>query len=187
MLFDDRLFDDLTEKAKASPRLRMHYDLRDSVDDGSMRMLNALEPGTVIPIHRHNDTSEEVICLRGVVEEIIYDSNSTEISRYRLGPSVGCLACKVPTGEFHTCVSLESGSVILEFKNGKYNPQTTEDFLPNPPSLHPATSTDILHLSPKEPSETPSTPLESSTPKEPKYTKDPDPRSFDGGDILRIP
>ena len=75
MLFDDRLFDDITEKAKASPRLRMHYDLRDSVDDGSMRMLNALEPGTVIPIHRHNDTSEEVICLRGVVEEIIYDSN----------------------------------------------------------------------------------------------------------------
>ena len=147
MLFDDRLFDDLTEKAKASPRLRMHYDLRDSVDDGSMRMLNALEPGTVIPIHRHNDTSEEVICLRGVVEEIIYDSNGTEISRYRLGPSVGCLACKVPTGQFHTCVSLESGSVILEFKNGKYNPQTTEDFLPNPPSPHPATTADILYVS----------------------------------------
>lgn len=147
MLFDDRLFDDLTEKAKASPRLRMHYDLRDSADDGSMRMLNALEPGTVIPIHRHNDTSEEVICLRGVVEEIIYDSNGTEISRYRLGPSVGCLACKVPTGEFHTCVSLESGSVIFEFKNGKYNPQTTEDFLPNPPSAHPASPTDILTIS----------------------------------------
>ena len=147
MLFDDRLFDDLTEKAKASPRLRMHYDLRDSADDGSMRMLNALEPGTVIPIHRHNDTSEEVICLRGVVEEVIYDSNGTEISRYRLGPSVGCLACKVPTGEFHTCVSLESGSVILEFKNGKYNPQTTEDFLPNPPSPHPASPTDILTIS----------------------------------------
>lgn len=204
MLFDDRLFDDLTEKAKASPRLRMHYDLRDSADDGSMRMLNALEPGTVIPIHRHNDTSEEVICLRGVVEEIIYDSNGTEISRYRLGPSVGCLACKVPTGQFHTCVSLESGSVILEFKNGKYDPQTTEDFLPNPPSAHPATSTDILNISsastPSSPSAVSSRPsahtsafvseqsvsatdssqLDSST-----FIPAPDPRAFDGGDMLR--
>lgn len=163
MLFDDRLFDDLTEKAKVSPRLRMHYDLRDSADDVSMRMLNALEPGTVIPIHRHNDTSEEVICLRGVVEEVIYDSNGTEISRYRLGPSVGCLACKVPIGEFHTCVSLESGSVILEFKNGKYNPQTTEDFLPNPPSAHPASPTDILTISSRSAPSSPSTVSSSPT------------------------
>lgn len=212
MLFDDRLFDDLTEKAKASPRLRMHYDLRDSVDDGSMRMLNALEPGTVIPIHRHNDTSEEVICLRGVVEEIIYDSNGTEISRYRLGPSVGCLACKVPTGEFHTCVSLESGSVILEFKNGKYNPQTTEDFLPNPPSPHPASPTDILTISsgsaPSSPSAVSSSPTtnksacvsahtstcvseqsvsatDSNQQVSSTFIPAPDPRAFDGGDMLR--
>ena len=204
MLFDDRLFDDLTEKAKASPRLRMHYDLRDSVDDGSMRMLNALEPGTVIPIHRHNDTSEEVVCLRGVVEEIIYDSNGTEFSRYRLGPSVGCLACKVPTGQFHTCVSLESGSVILEFKNGKYNPQTTEDFLPNPPSAYPTSPTDILNISsgsaPFSPTAVSSSPTahtstrnfvqsvsatDSSLPDSSTFFSAPDPRAFDGGDMLR--
>ena len=212
MLFDDRLFDNLTEKAKASPRLRMHYDLRDSADDGSMRMLNALEPGTLIPIHRHNDTSEEVICLRGVVEEVIYDSNGTEISRYRLGPSVGCLACKVPIGEFHTCVSLEPGSVILECKNGKYNPQTTEDFLPNPPSAHPASPTDILNISSSASSYSPSavsssptanksvctsahtsacvseqsvSAIDSNQPDSSTFIPAPDPRSFDGGDMLR--
>lgn len=147
MRLDNNLFDNLTEKAKSSPRLRMNFDLRDSLNDGSMRMLNALEPGTVIPIHRHNDTSEEVVCLRGAVEEILYDSNGIETARFRLSPSDGCLACKVPIGQFHTCISLESGSIILEFKNGKYNPQTTEDFLPNPPSPHPASSTDILTIS----------------------------------------
>ena len=68
MKFDNHFLDTLTEKAKASPRLRMHYDLRDTTEDPCMRMLNALEPGTVVSIHRHSETSEDVICIRGCVE-----------------------------------------------------------------------------------------------------------------------
>ena len=105
----------------------MHYDLRDSETDGSMRMLNALEPGTVIPVHRHLETSEDVICIRGCVEEVLYDDAGNEQTRFCLSPKSGVMQCHVPIGQFHTCRSLESGSVIMEFKNGRYDPVTTED------------------------------------------------------------
>ncbi len=129
LLSDEAFLDSLTARAKASERLRMNYDLRDSSEDGSMRMLNALEPGTVIPVHRHQDTSEDVVCVRGCVEEVLYDDSGAEVERLRLSPSSGVIHCHVPLGQFHTCHSMESGSVILEFKNGKYNPRTTEDIL----------------------------------------------------------
>ncbi len=129
LLSDGEFLDALTELAKRSERLRMHYDLRDTSKEQSMRMLNALEPGTVIPIHRHNDTSEDVVCLRGCVEEVLYDDAGNEVSRLRLSPQSGVLHCHIPIGQFHTCRSLESGSVIIEFKAGKYNPQLTEDIL----------------------------------------------------------
>ncbi|EJX08050.1 hypothetical protein EVA_03832 [gut metagenome] len=107
----------------------MHYDLRDSENDGSMRMLNAVEPGTVIPIHRHQHTSEEVVLLRGKVEEILYDDHGHLLESYLLEAGSGCVACHVPMGCFHTCKSLQTGSVIIEFKNGKYDPVLTEDIL----------------------------------------------------------
>ena len=129
MVFDKVFLDNLTAEAKASPRRRKHYDLRDSEDDNSMRMLNALEPGTVIPVHRHCTTSEEVICIRGCVEEVLYDDHGKEVGRYRLSPESGVMHCHVPQGQYHTCQSLQSGSVIVEFKNGKYDPENTEDFL----------------------------------------------------------
>ena len=129
MKFDNAFLDALTQKAKESPRLRMHHDLRDTTEDPCMRMLNALEPGTVVPIHRHSETSEEVICIRGCVEEVLYDAEGHEVERYRLTPGTECMACRVPMDQYHTCISLESGSVIMEFKNGKYNPLTTEIFL----------------------------------------------------------
>ena len=132
MKFDKDFLDQLSEQAKASPRLRMHFDLRDSVDEGAMRMLNALEPGTVIPIHRHNETSEDVVCIRGCVEEVLYDAKGKETERYRLQAGTDCCACHVPMGQYHTCRSLESHSVIIEFKHGRYDPLTTEDFLEQP-------------------------------------------------------
>ena len=129
IIIDKNLLDKLTAEAQASPRLRMHYDLRDTTNDSSQRLLNAIEPGTIIPIHRHTMTSETVICVRGRVEEIVYK----EING-RLVKDYSCVLCsrdarfiQVPIGAWHTCKSLESGSVILEFKNTKYDSNTTEE------------------------------------------------------------
>ena len=129
MLIDKELLDDLTERAKSSPRLRMNMDLRDSADDESQRMLNAIEPGTVIPVHRHNMTSEDVIILRGRAEEVFYDTSGQEIARFLLVPGGDAPAVHVPVGQYHTCQSLESGTVIVEFKNTKYDPEKTEERL----------------------------------------------------------
>lgn len=107
----------------------MHYDLRDSSAEETQRMLNVLERDTVIPIHRHNDTSEIVAVLRGKVKEIIYDKNGIEIESCMLEYGGECSAVVVPIGVYHTAVCLESGSVILEVKTGKYDPVMTEDFL----------------------------------------------------------
>ncbi|MCR5696856.1 MAG: WbuC family cupin fold metalloprotein [Marinilabiliaceae bacterium] len=131
MLINNELLDRLTEQAMASPRLRMNYDLRDSVDDESQRMLNAIEPGSIIPIHRHTMTSEDVVILRGRCEEIFFDDNGVEIQRFLLSPGGDNPAIHVPQGQYHTCVSKESGSVIIEFKNTKYDPQITEEKLTN--------------------------------------------------------
>lgn len=133
MNIDKVLFDNLTAQAKESPRLRMNYDLRDSKEDESQRMLNAIEPGTVIPIHRHTMTSEDVIVLRGRAEEVFFDETGAEVSRCLLVPGAtepgSAPAIHVPIGQYHTCRSLESGTVIIEFKNTKYDPATTEDLL----------------------------------------------------------
>jgi cupin fold WbuC family metalloprotein len=133
MVIDKKLLDELSEKARKSERLRMNFDLRDTSEDGSMRMLNALEPDTVIPIHRHTMTSEDVVVLRGKAEEIIYDDLGNVIERCIMTPGGiepgSVSAVHVPMGQYHTCKSMESGTVIIEFKNTKYNPRTTEDIL----------------------------------------------------------
>ena len=129
MLINKSLLDTLTSQAQASPRLRMHYDLRDSVDDESQRMLNAIEPGTVIPVHRHTGTSEDVIILRGRAEEVFFDANGNETARFQLIPGGENPAIHVPMGQYHTLRSLESGTVVIEFKNTKYDPEGTEDYL----------------------------------------------------------
>ena len=129
MLINKDLLDSLTTQAKASPRLRMHYDLRDSADDESQRMLNAIEPGTVIPIHRHNTTSEDVIILRGRGLEVFYNDDGSEAGRFSLVPGGESPAIHVPMGQYHTLISLESGTVVIEFKNTKYDPLVTEDYL----------------------------------------------------------
>ena len=126
MLIDKTLLDELTEKAKASPRLRANYDLRDSAEDESQRMLNAIEPGTVIPVHRHLRTSEDMAVLRGKAEEVFYDNEGREVSRCLVSTGGDVAAVHIPIGQYHTCKSLESGTVIIEVKNTKYDPQGTE-------------------------------------------------------------
>ena len=129
MLIDKTLLDSLTEKAKASPRLRVNFDLRDTPDDASQRMLNAIEPGTVISVHRHTLTSEEVIVLRGKAQEVFFDDSGREIDSWVMVPGGDTPAIHVPMGQYHTCRSLESGTVIIEFKNTKYSPEGTEELL----------------------------------------------------------
>lgn len=129
MLINNELLDNLTAQAKASPRLRMHYDLRDSVDDESQRMLNAIEPGTLIPIHKHSATSEDVIVLRGIAEEVFFDDEGRETGRYQLIPGSDTPAIHIPKGQYHQLRSLQSGTVIFESKNTRYTPEGTEEYL----------------------------------------------------------
>ena len=135
MLITNELMDSVAEKAKASPRLRMNYDLRTQAfetiewHDESQRMLNVLMPETVIPVHRHNETSETVICIRGAVEEVFFSPDGKEIEHYVLRYGSDCCAIQVPRGMYHTCRCLEPGSVIFEAKDRPYDPKSTEDIL----------------------------------------------------------
>ena len=130
MKITQALLDDLTAQAKASPRLRMNLDLRNSPEDQSQRMLNAIEPGSVVPIHRHRESSETVVCLRGRVVEEYYDELEricTEAIELRPGGQV--VALNIPAGQWHTLRAVESGSVIIEIKDGPYKPTEECDIL----------------------------------------------------------
>ena len=130
MKITQAILDDLTAKAKASPRLRMNLDLRNSEADQSQRMLNAIEPGSILPIHRHQNTSETVVCLRGrLVEEFYDDLDRICTERIELSPNGPVVALNIPAGQWHTVHALESGTVILEMKNGKYEPISDVDIL----------------------------------------------------------
>ena len=129
MIIDQHILDDLTAQAKASPRLRMNLDLRNSPSDKSQRMLNALEPGTLLPIHRHMKSSETVVCLRGHLREIFYDDDGQVTEVIDLAPNGHCVALNIPIGQWHTVEVLESGTVILECKDGAYEPIKDEDIL----------------------------------------------------------
>ena len=130
MKITQTVLDELTAKAKESPRLRMNLDLRDSAEDTSQRMLNAIEPGSPLPIHRHQNTSETVVCLRGrLVEEFYDDLERTCTERIELSPNGPVVALNIPAGQWHTVQALESGTVILEMKNGAYEPLLDVDIL----------------------------------------------------------
>ena len=130
MEITQKLLDDLTAQAKASPRLRMNYDLRNSSADTSQRMLNAIEPGSEVPIHRHQKTSETVVVLRGKVVEEYYDEleRICEVT-YEISPNGPICALNIPAGKWHTLRSLESGTVIMEVKDGAYEPIMECDIL----------------------------------------------------------
>ena len=130
MKITQALLDDLTAKAKTSPRLRMNLDLRNSASDQSQRMLNAIEPGSPLPIHRHRHTSETVVCLRGRLVWEYYDELERICTeRIELSPNGQVVALNIPAGQWHTVRALESGSVILEMKEGAYEPIGPEDMM----------------------------------------------------------
>ena len=129
MKIDNTLLDKLTVQAKESPRLRMNLDLRNSVEDSSQRMLNAIEPGSVVPIHRHQKTSETVVVLRGRVVEEYYSSEGIIESSYELTAGGPICALNIPAGQWHSLRALESGTVILEMKDGAYEPILEHDIL----------------------------------------------------------
>ena len=127
MIITPQTLDNLTAAAKASPRLRMNLDLRNSPEDGSQRMLNAIEPGTVMPIHRHRSSSETVVCVRGHFEEYLYDDSGALVETVDMVPGGNVL--NVPAMQWHSLKSLESGTVLLECKDGPWAPLGEEDVM----------------------------------------------------------
>ena len=120
MVIDNEILDGLTAKAKENPRLRSNLDLRNAADDQSQRMLNALEPGTVMPIHRHKGSSETCVCIRGHFEEYFYDENGNLTDTIDMVP--GGVVLNIEKGQWHSLKCLESGSVLYESKDGPYHP-----------------------------------------------------------------
>ena len=129
MLINKTLLDNLTARAKSSPRLRLNYDLRNNPEDHSQRMLNALEPGTMMPIHRHRNSSETVVVLRGKVKWLFYDDNGNLTDSFIVEAGGSLCGLNVPQGQWHSLECLESGSVIFEAKDGVWEPLTKEDII----------------------------------------------------------
>ena len=120
MIITQRILDELSAKAKTSERLRANLDLRNSAEDNSQRMLNALEPGTVMPIHRHKNTSETCVCIRGHFEEYFYDSEGRLTDTIDMVP--GGVVLNIEKGQWHSLKSLGTGTILLEAKDGPYHP-----------------------------------------------------------------
>lgn len=127
MIIDSNLLDELTRQAKSSPRLRMNLDLRNNSDDNSQRMLNAIEPGTVLPVHRHMDSSVTIVCIRGHFEELLYNDEGVLTETIDMRPGGNIINLHI--GQWHTIRSLESGTVLLEVQDGKWKQLKEEDIL----------------------------------------------------------
>jgi cupin fold WbuC family metalloprotein len=129
MIINKKLLDQLTELAKQSPRLRYGLDMRTTPDDLSQRLLSALELGTVMPIHRHQGTTETVVILRGKLKWMYYDKDGKLTDEFYLEASGDVQGISVPKGQWHSIECLESGTVIMESKDGPWMPLAKEDVL----------------------------------------------------------
>ena len=129
MIIDKKILGTLSQQAKANPRLRQAFDLRITPEDQSQRILNAVEQGTNLPIHRHRGSTETIIVLRGKVVQHYYDDNGTKTASFELAPGSAQVGMSVPVGQWHALESLEEGSVIFECKDGAYQPLSAEDIL----------------------------------------------------------
>ena len=127
MIIDQKFLDDLSAHAKANPRLRQSYDLRTTPDDKSQRMLNALEPGTIMPIHRHRNTSETMVMVRGKLIERFYDDNGNITDEFVMEPCGQYAMVQINKGQWHSLEVLSSGTVIFEAKDGAYEPLSNID------------------------------------------------------------
>lgn len=129
MIIDETLLDQVTAEAQASPRLRMNYNFHETLDAPAQRLLNALEPGTVLPIHRHMYTAETYVVLRGRLNVDFYNEDRQVTAHYELDPTKGAYGVNIPRGQWHTIEVLCSGTVIFEVKDGPYMPLAPADIL----------------------------------------------------------
>ena len=129
MILDQIILDTLSQQAKENPQLRQAFDLRTTPNDSSQRILNAVEPGTILPIHRHRGSTETIIVLRGKVVQHYYDDNGNKTASYEIAPNSTHVGMSVPVGQWHALESLEEGSIIFECKDGAYQPLSAEDIL----------------------------------------------------------
>lgn len=128
-LINDILLDEVSEKATLSPRLRMNYNLHDNLEAKAQRLLNALEPGTQLPVHRHPHTAETYILLRGRINVIFYNEDKQVQEKQELFVGSGNYGVHIPAGQWHTLEVLESGTVIFEVKDGPYTPLTEDNIM----------------------------------------------------------
>lgn len=127
MIIDKKLLEDLSAQAKANPRLRQAYDLRTTSEDNSQRMLNALEPGTIMPIHRHRNTSETMVMVKGKLIERFYDDKGDVTDEFVMEPCGQYPMVQIEAGRWHSLEVLEKGTVVFESKDGAYAPLTEID------------------------------------------------------------
>lgn len=129
MKLENKILNKVTEEAKASSRLRMNYNLHESFEDTVQRMFNALEPGTIVPIARHPNSSETLIMLRGKLRVLIYDDKKNLIEDVVIAPNSEVIGYHIPKGTWHQVESLEEGTVCFETREGPYSPVAEEDIL----------------------------------------------------------
>ena len=129
MLLDKKLLNQLSKSASENPRLRTSFDLRNTDKDNSQRMLNALQPGTILPIHRHPFTAETLIMVRGSVCQKFYNDKGVVTDTFILKAGGDCSAIQIPAGQFHSLECIEADTVIFEAKDGPYMPVSAEDIL----------------------------------------------------------
>ncbi len=133
-IIDKPLLDTVSSEAKSSPRLRMNYNFHQSLDDKCHRFLNAVEPGTDVPIHRHPDKDESFVVLRGKVRSTTYNDDGSVIESVVLSQENELYGVDIPKGVWHKLESLESGSVIFECKEGPFVEHEVEGILQLPES-----------------------------------------------------
>lgn len=129
MFLNTELLDNLNTQAKENPRLRQACDLPTTPEDNSQRMLNALEPGTIMPVHRHRNTSETMVMVRGALIERFYNDDGTLAQEIEVRAGGECPVVQIEAGQWHSLEVLESGTIIFEAKDGKYEPLCLEDLL----------------------------------------------------------